>query len=74
MRKAAETWDVEKEWWKYGGGGAVWDGMAFDAEAGLVYVGTGNAQPWTFRPSFVEGQGQPVREPRSLRSTSIAVS
>jgi quinohemoprotein ethanol dehydrogenase len=48
MRKAAATWDVEKEWWKYGGGGAVWDGMAFDPEAGLVYVGTGNAQPWTF--------------------------
>jgi quinohemoprotein ethanol dehydrogenase len=48
LRKAAATWDVEKEWWKYGGGGAVWDGLAFDADAGLVYVGTGNAQPWTF--------------------------
>ena len=46
MRKAAETWD--NEWWKRGGGGAVWDGMAYDAEAGLVYVGTGNAEPWTF--------------------------
>jgi quinohemoprotein ethanol dehydrogenase len=30
MKKAAETWD--KEWWKHGGGGAVWDGMAYDAE------------------------------------------
>ena len=48
MRKAAATWDVEKQWWKNGGGGAVWDGMAYDPEAGLVYVGTGNAQPWTF--------------------------
>ena len=46
MRAAAETWD--NEWWKRGGGGAVWDGMAYDAEAGLVYVGTGNAEPWTF--------------------------
>jgi PQQ-dependent dehydrogenase (methanol/ethanol family) len=46
MRKAAETWD--NEWWTRGGGGAVWDGMAYDAEAGLVYVGTGNAEPWTF--------------------------
>src|SRR5262245_20227365 len=46
MKKAAETWD--NEWWKKGGGGAVWDGFAYDAEAGLVYVGTGNAQPWTY--------------------------
>ena len=46
MKKAAETWD--NEWWTRGGGGAVWDGMAYDADAGLVYVGTGNAEPWTF--------------------------
>jgi PQQ-dependent dehydrogenase (methanol/ethanol family) len=44
MRKAAETWDGE--WWKKGGGGAVWDGMAYDPDAELVYVGTGNAEPW----------------------------
>src|SRR2546421_4609436 len=44
MKKAAETW--EGEWWKSGGGGAVWDGMAYDADAGLIYVGTGNAEPW----------------------------
>ena len=48
MRRAATTWDADKEWWKHGGGGAVWDGLAYDPEAGLVYVGTGNAQPWTF--------------------------
>ncbi len=46
MRKAAATWDGE--WWKNGGGGAVWDGFAYDPDAGLVYVGTGNAEPWTF--------------------------
>ncbi|MEO8258772.1 MAG: PQQ-dependent dehydrogenase, methanol/ethanol family [Acidobacteriota bacterium] len=44
MKKAAETWDGD--WWKKGGGGAVWDGMAYDPEAELVYVGTGNAEPW----------------------------
>ena len=44
MKKAAETWDGD--WWKNGGGGAVWDGMAYDPEAELVYVGTGNAEPW----------------------------
>jgi PQQ-dependent dehydrogenase (methanol/ethanol family) len=26
----------------------VWDGLAYDADAGLVYVGTGNAEPWTY--------------------------
>ena len=46
MKKAAATWD--KDWWKNGGGGAVWDGFAYDAAEGLVYVGTGNAEPWTF--------------------------
>ncbi|PWU06141.1 MAG: PQQ-dependent dehydrogenase, methanol/ethanol family [Terriglobia bacterium] len=44
MRKAAQTW--EGEWWKNGGGAAVWDGMAYDPEANLIYVGTGNAEPW----------------------------
>jgi quinohemoprotein ethanol dehydrogenase len=44
MRKASETWSSDA--WKLGGGGAVWDGMAFDPDTGLVYVGTGNAEPW----------------------------
>jgi quinohemoprotein ethanol dehydrogenase len=45
MRRAAETW--EGEWWKVGGGGGtVWDGIAYDPDANLLYVGTGNAGPW----------------------------
>ena len=44
MRKAAATWDGE--WWKLGGGGAVWDGISYDPESELLYVGTGNAEPW----------------------------
>ena len=44
MRTAAETWTGE--WWVIGGGGTVWDGMAFDPEADLLYVGTGNGSPW----------------------------
>jgi PQQ-dependent dehydrogenase (methanol/ethanol family) len=44
MKKAAATWDGE--WWKLGGGGAVWDGYAYDPDADLIYVGTGNAEPW----------------------------
>ena len=46
MKKAAATWD--NQWWTRGGGGAVWDGFAYDPDAELVYVGTGNAEPWTF--------------------------
>ncbi|HVW11507.1 MAG TPA: PQQ-dependent dehydrogenase, methanol/ethanol family [Bryobacteraceae bacterium] len=44
LRRAAKTWGPD--FYKMGGGGAVWDGMAYDAEAGLVYAGTGNAEPW----------------------------
>jgi len=43
MRKASATWD--KDAWKMGGGGTVWDGMAYDADLNLLYVGTGNAGP-----------------------------
>jgi quinohemoprotein ethanol dehydrogenase len=44
MKKAAETWSGD--WWKLGGGGSVWDGMAYDPETDLFYVGTGNGGPW----------------------------
>ena len=44
LKKAAETWSGD--WWKLGGGGSVWDGMAYDPEADLFYVGTGNGGPW----------------------------
>ncbi len=45
MRKAAKTWGGD--FYKMGGGGSVWDGMAYDPDADLIYVGTGNAEPWT---------------------------
>jgi quinohemoprotein ethanol dehydrogenase len=44
LEAAAKTWSGE--WWKYGGGGSVWDGLAYDPEANLLYVGTGNGTPW----------------------------
>jgi quinohemoprotein ethanol dehydrogenase len=44
MRQAAKTWGGD--FYKMGGGGAVWDGMAYDPQADLIYVGTGNAEPW----------------------------
>lgn len=44
MRVAARTWSGE--WWKYGGGGTVWDAIVLDENAERLYVGTGNGSPW----------------------------
>jgi len=44
LAMAARTWTGE--WWKYGGGGTAWDAIAYDPEADLLYVGTGNGGPW----------------------------
>lgn len=44
MRKAMATWDANAV--KMGGGGTVWDSIAYDPDADLVYFGTGNAGPW----------------------------
>ncbi|MES2626197.1 MAG: PQQ-dependent dehydrogenase, methanol/ethanol family [Pseudomonadota bacterium] len=44
MAMAAETWNGE--WWALGGGGTVWDSMAYDPELDLLYIGTGNGSPW----------------------------
>jgi PQQ-dependent dehydrogenase (methanol/ethanol family) len=44
LRTAAATWSGD--YWKLNGGGSVWDGMAYDPEANLLYVGTGNGGPW----------------------------
>jgi quinohemoprotein ethanol dehydrogenase len=44
LEKAARTW--KGQWWKLGGGGTVWDSMAFDPILDLLYVGVGNGSPW----------------------------
>jgi quinohemoprotein ethanol dehydrogenase len=44
LKKAAKTWSGE--WWKLGGGGPVWDSMAYDPELNLIYIGIGNGSPW----------------------------
>jgi quinohemoprotein ethanol dehydrogenase len=41
---AESTWTGE--WWRLGGGGTVWDSMAFDPELDLLYIGVGNGSPW----------------------------
>ena len=45
LATALPTWSGE--WWKVGGGGTVWDSMAYDPQLDLLYVGTGNGTPWS---------------------------
>ncbi len=45
MEMAAKTWGGGP-WWEVGGGGTVWDSMAYDAELDLFYIGVGNGSPW----------------------------
>lgn len=42
LAEAAKTWDPNS-FWQVGLGGTVWDGMAYDAERDLLYVGVGNS-------------------------------
>ena len=43
-RKARPTWFGE--WYKYGGGGHVWNALVYDPEFNQLYIGTGNGFPW----------------------------
>ncbi len=44
MQRAAKTWSGE--WWKTGGGGTAWEGIAYDPSLDLLYFGTGNPTAW----------------------------
>ena len=45
LQAAIKTWDRHYDW-RFGGGGTVWDGMAYDSTLHLIYFGTGNAAPY----------------------------
>src|SRR5580658_2782370 len=47
LKTAAATW--KGEYWKLGGGGTVWDSMAYDPDLELLYIGVGNGSPWNQR-------------------------
>lgn len=42
---AAKTW--KGEWWKFGGGGTVWNSIVYDPDFDQVYLGVGNGAPWS---------------------------
>ncbi len=47
MEMAAKTWTGQ--WWKFGGGGTVWNAMTYDPEFNRIYIGTGNGSPWNHK-------------------------
>jgi quinohemoprotein ethanol dehydrogenase len=53
MEKAAKTWTGE--WWKYGGGGTVWNAMAYDQDTDTIILGTGNGSPWNAKVRSPQG-------------------
>ena len=54
-RLARETWSGDR-YWQIGGGGTVWDSIVYDPEMDRLYVGVGNAGPWS-REIRSEGEG-----------------
>lgn len=45
LEMAAQTWTGE--WWRWGGGGTVWDSIVYDPDLELLYIGVGNGSPWS---------------------------
>ncbi|KQW41633.1 MULTISPECIES: PQQ-dependent dehydrogenase, methanol/ethanol family [Pseudomonas] len=48
MAMALKSWKGDG-WVKWGGGGTVWDSMAYDPDLDLLYIGTGNGSPWNYK-------------------------
>jgi quinohemoprotein ethanol dehydrogenase len=47
MQLAAKTWSGE--WWRFGGGGTVWNAITYDAATDTLFLGTGNGAPHNHR-------------------------
>ncbi|MGB3808140.1 MAG: PQQ-dependent dehydrogenase, methanol/ethanol family [Erythrobacter sp.] len=62
LQRAAETWntDVLAGSDAIGGGGTVWDSMAYDPDLDLLYIGVGNGSPWNraYRSPGEDGTGE----------------
>ncbi len=46
LEAAIKTWDPNSRW-DMGAGGGPWDAINYDAETGLVLIGTGNGEPYS---------------------------
>jgi len=44
LKDALPSWNGD--FWKWGGGGTVWDGIVYDSRLNLLFIGTGNGSPW----------------------------
>lgn len=62
LQDAAETWNTEvlRGSDAIGGGGTVWDSMAYDPDLNLLYIGVGNGSPWNraYRSPGEDGRGE----------------
>jgi alcohol dehydrogenase (cytochrome c)/quinohemoprotein ethanol dehydrogenase len=62
LLQAAETWNMDALAGSdaIGGGGTVWDSMAYDAELDMLYIGVGNGSPWNraYRSPGEDGTGE----------------
>lgn len=62
LKAAAETWNTEvlASSEAIGGGGTVWDSMAYDPDLNLLYIGVGNGSPWNraYRSPGEDGTGE----------------
>jgi quinohemoprotein ethanol dehydrogenase len=54
LEQAARTWDPRHRW-DAGSGGTVWDGISYDPELKLVYVGTANGAPYNIKEGGRQG-------------------
>jgi quinohemoprotein ethanol dehydrogenase len=53
MEEAAKSWTGE--WWKFGGGGTVWDSIVYDQELNQLLIGVGNGSPWNRKVRSPQG-------------------
>ncbi len=47
LAKARGSWTGT--WWKYGGGGTVWNAITYDPDFNRIYIGTGNGDPMNWK-------------------------
>ena len=51
---AVKSWDPRHQW-ESGGGGTVWDGISYDPDLKLLYIGTANGSPYNIKQDGRKG-------------------